>query len=142
MHKASKIMDKWYFSKINKCNALVVLTDADKRDWSRFIKTNILVIPNILANYPDNITDYSMRSKRILCVGRLDKQKGFDIMIKAWAKIADKHKEWKVDIFGDGELKNTLNELIKNNHLDDSITIHPSKNHIYDEYMDSSIFRF
>lgn len=76
-------MDKWYFSKINKCNALVVLTDADKKDWSRFIETNILVIPNILANYPDNITDYSMRSKRILCVGRLDKQKGFDIMIKA-----------------------------------------------------------
>lgn len=32
--------------------------------------------------------------------------------------------------------------MIKNNHLDDSITIHPSKNHIYDEYMDSSIFAF
>lgn len=30
MHKASKIMNKWHFSKINKCNALVVLTDADK----------------------------------------------------------------------------------------------------------------
>lgn len=142
MHKASKIMDKWHFSKINKCNALVVLTDADKRDWSRFIKTNIFVIPNILTTYPDNITDYSKRSKRILCVGRLDKQKGFDLMIKAWARIADKHKEWKVDIFGDGELKNTLNELIKNHRLKDRITIHPSTSHIYDEYMDSSIFAF
>ena len=75
-------------------------------------------------------------------MGRFDKQKGFDLMIKAWAIIADKHKEWKVDIFGDGELNNTLNGLIKNYCLDESITIHPATNHIYDEYMDSSIFAF
>lgn len=142
MHKVSKIMDKWHLSKINKCKAFVVLTDADKRDWSRTIKSNIIVIPNILTYYPDNITDYSKRSKRILCVGRLNKQKGFDLMIKAWAIIANKHKEWKVDIFGDGELKDTLNELINNYSLYDSITINPSTNHIYDEYMDSSIFAF
>lgn len=141
-HNISKILDKWHLSKINKCKALVVLTDADKRDWSRVIKSNIIVIPNILNNYPDNITDYSKRTKRILCVGRFDKQKGFDLMIKAWAIIADKHKEWKVDIFGDGELNNTLNGLIKNYCLDESITIHPTTNHIYDEYMDSSIFAF
>ena len=142
IHSISKIFFKWKLSKINKCKLLVALTDADKRDWSKVIKSNIIVIPNILNNYPDNITDYSKRTKRILCVGRFDKQKGFDLMIKAWAIIADKHKEWKVDIFGDGELNNTLNGLIKNYCLDESITIHPATNHIYDEYMDSSIFAF
>ena len=142
IHSISKIFFKWKLSKINKCKLLVALTDADKRDWSKVIKSNIIVIPNILNNYPDNITDYSKRTKRILCVGRFDKQKGFDLMIKAWAIIADKHKEWKVDIFGDGELNNTLNGLIKNYCLDESITIHPTTNHIYDEYMDSSIFAF
>lgn len=142
IHSISKIFSKWKLSKINKCKLLVALTDADKRDWSKVINSDIIIIPNILTFYPDKITDYSKRSKRILCVGRFDKQKGFDLMIKAWAIIADKHKEWKVDIFGDGELNNTLNGLIKNYCLDESITIHPATNHIYDEYMDSSIFAF
>ena len=142
IHSISKIFFKWKLSKINKCKLLVALTDADKRDWSKVINSDIIIIPNILTFYPDKITDYSKRSKRILCVGRLTKQKGFDLMIKAWAIIADKHKEWKVDIFGDGELNNTLNGLIKNYCLDESITIHPATNHIYDEYMDSSIFAF
>ena len=142
IHSISKIFFKWKLSKINKCKLLVALTDADKRDWSKVINSDIIIIPNILTFYPDKITDYSKRSKRILCVGRFDKQKGFDLMIKAWAIIADKHKEWKVDIFGDGELNNTLNGLIKNYCLDESITIHPTTNHIYDEYMDSSIFAF
>ena len=142
IHSISKIFFKLKLSKINKCKLLVALTDADKRDWSKVINSDIIIIPNILTFYPDKITDYSKRSKRILCVGRFDKQKGFDLMIKAWAIIADKHKEWKVDIFGDGELNNTLNGLIKNYCLDESITIHPATNHIYDEYMDSSIFAF
>ena len=142
IHSISKIFFKWKLSKINKCKLLVALTDADKRDWSKVINSDIIIIPNILTFYPDKITDYSKRSKRILCVGRLTKQNGFDLMIKAWAIIADKHKEWKVDIFGDGELNNTLNGLIKNYCLDESITIHPATNHLYDEYMDSSIFAF
>ena len=142
IYSISKIFFKWKLSKINKCKLLVALTDADKRDWSKVINSDIIIIPNILTFYPDKITDYSKRSKRILCVGRLTKQKGFDLMIKVWAKIADKHKDWKVDIYGDGELNNTLNGLIKNYCLDESITIHPATNHIYDEYMDSSIFAF
>lgn len=142
IHDLSKIFFNYQLRKINKCRSLVVLTDADKRDWSRVTNSDIIVIPNILTFYPEIISDYSKRSNRILCVGRLNKQKGFDLMIKAWARIADKHKDWRVDIYGDGELKNTLNDLINNYSLNDSITIHPSTSHIYDEYMDSSIFAF
>ena len=142
IHSISKIFFKWKLSKINKCKLLVALTDADKRDWSKVINSDIIIIPNILTFYPDKITDYSKRSKRILCVGRLTKQKGFDLMIKVWAKIADKHKDWKVDIYGDGDLRDTLNELINNYGLNDSITLHPSTSNIYNEHMDSSIFAF
>lgn len=142
IHSISKIFFKWKLSKINKCKLLVALTDADKRDWSKVINSDIIIIPNILTFYPDKITDYSKRSKRILCVGRLTKQKGFDLMIKVWAKIADKHKDWKVDIYGDGDLRDTLNELINNYGLNDTITLHPSTSNIYNEHMDSSIFAF
>ena len=63
-------------------------------------------------------------------------------MIKAWSLIANKNRQWRVDIFGDGEMRQTLDNLISIHHLNDSITIHPSSNRIYDEYMDSSIFAF
>lgn len=137
-----KAIDKWHFSKIDKSKAFVTLTNADKTDWAKYIKPNIYVIPNMVTCYPDKIIQYSNRKKRILCVSRLDKIKRFDLMIKAWSLIANKNRQWRVDIFGDGEMRQTLDNLISIQHLNDSITIHPSSNRIYDEYMDSSIFAF
>lgn len=42
---------------------------------------------------------------RIICVGRLHEQKGFDLLIKAFSLISAECEEWHVVIFGEGEKK-------------------------------------
>lgn len=52
---------------------------------------------------------------RIIAVGRLMEQKGFDLLIEAW-KIIERKKpddDWILDIYGEGEMENELREKIK-----------------------------
>lgn len=47
--------------------------------------------------------------------------------------------DWHLDIFGQGPDEKMLNNLIKNNKLSNSVTIHSPSTNIFDEYSKSSI---
>ena len=67
------------------------------------------VIPN-----PVDLPEPSPRrtdGRTLVAVGRLDEQKGFDILLPAFAKIAGRHPEWRLVIWGDGELRTELEAL-------------------------------
>ena len=73
-----KYLDSIHFKTMNKADALVSLTSADKTNWEKHVNIPIFVIPNLVTVYPNDISCYSERSNRIICVGRLTRQKGFD----------------------------------------------------------------
>jgi GalNAc-alpha-(1->4)-GalNAc-alpha-(1->3)-diNAcBac-PP-undecaprenol alpha-1,4-N-acetyl-D-galactosaminyltransferase len=47
----------------------------------------------------------------IMSMGRLTEQKGFDILLKAFAEVAPKYPDWQLIILGDGELRSELEAL-------------------------------
>ncbi len=67
------------------------------------------VIPNPVQ-IPDAVQPPIVETSRplLLAVGRLTKQKGFDILLKAFALIADKHPDWTLAVFGDGQERAAL----------------------------------
>ena len=79
--------------------------------------------------------------KRVLAVGRLDYQKGFDKLIQAWKLVKEDSElsDWKLDIFGQGEWKDKLLNEIKEYELEDSLEIHAPTTDIGQEYVSSSI---
>lgn len=135
-----KYLDSIHFKTMNKADALVSLTSADKTNWEKHVNIPIFVIPNLVTVYPNDISCYSERSNRIICVGRLTRQKGFDYLIKAWALIANKYPGWKIDIFGSGDLEDFLIQMIENYNLKESITINKPTSNIFEEYDRSSIY--
>lgn len=50
--------------------------------------------------------------QRIVSIGRLDRQKGFDLLIDAFAAIAARHPDWDLTIFGEGDQRAALEAQI------------------------------
>lgn len=122
---------------VRKFDKFVVLTDEDKGYWGKL--QNIITIPNAARYMGDRYTDNTV--KRVIAVGRLDYQKGFDRLIQAWEIVQrnEKFHDWKLDIFGQGEWHEMLQQMIASAGMTDTVHINPPTNSIADEYADSSL---
>lgn len=49
---------------------------------------------------------------RLLAVGRLHADKGFDLLLQAYAQVAPRHPQWDLVILGEGEQRQALQERI------------------------------
>jgi glycosyltransferase involved in cell wall biosynthesis len=57
------------------------------------------------------------RRSTIVAAGRLAKDKGFDLMIRAWSQIAGAWPDWTVELYGAGPERAALEALIAEQHL-------------------------
>lgn len=131
--------DNIMLRKVAKADCLVTLTHADATDWRRYTP-KVIVIPDPVTYIPEIIVPYDVSRHRIICVGRLHKQKGFDMLIDAFAMIAYQCPEWTIDIFGEGSEKDILENRIVCNNLEGRIKINSPTDYIYEEYQRSDFF--
>ena len=137
-----KMAQAFHFGFITKLayyyDQFVVLTEEDRNLWKNKIN-NVINIPNILSFR--NVDKYAdLKSKTAIAVGRLDNQKGFDTLINMWAEIVKQCKDWKLNIFGQGEDEDYLNQLICKLNLKDSVFINRPDKNIQQRYLESSLF--
>lgn len=121
---------------VSQFDKFVVLTREDAGYWG--ILPNLIVIPNAAlqsASVPAN----PGISRRVLAVGRLDYQKGFDRLIDAWSLLpASLRERWQLDLFGQGEWRDMLQQQIDRLGLKESVRIHPPTKEIAQEYSTSA----
>ena len=122
-------------------NRIVVLSDRDREDYSKaFPKANhILRMYNPMAYEPCHGIDLNQRV--VVASGRFVKQKGFDLLIQAWSKIADQVPDWELRIFGDGEDREMLQSLIDQNNLS-NVKLCGFTNKMDEEMKKASVFVF
>lgn len=122
---------------VRRFDKFVVLTHEDKGYWGNL--PNIEVIPNAAMQVSESYSDVT--NKRVIAVGRLDYQKGFDRLIEAWEWIQGTGKltDWRLDIFGQGEWREMLQHMIDEKGLQDTARINPPTNAIMNEYAQSSL---
>ena len=82
----------------------------------------------------------SFHPENIILVGRLTKQKNFDLFVNAFSKILKKFPELNANIFGDGELKTSLQKKIREYKLEKKIILHGSVDNIFKYLNRSKIF--
>lgn len=80
------------------------------------------VIPNSIGNMP-NVINYDERKKIIVAIGRLTEQKNFELLIETFKDFHDIHQEYKLVIYGDGELRNDLETLVSSLNLEANIEL-------------------
>ncbi|RFU85315.1 glycosyltransferase family 4 protein [Streptomyces triticagri] len=88
-----------YYAEVDR---MLALTREDADLWiSLGGMNNVGHLPNPLPVLP---AEPSPRTGRIVTsIGRLDDQKGIDMLLEAWAEVAPLHPDWQLHIYGDGD---------------------------------------
>lgn len=120
---------------LRKANCIVSLTDGDAKEWRKY-NDNVAVIPNVV--HLNNSSLYSEHSKKkVIFVGRLAKQKGLNLLLDIWEIVHQRHNDWILDIYGEGDMEEWLKEQINNNNI--NIVLHKPTLDIHECYKNSSM---
>lgn len=135
----ARIRIKHFERNARKLERLVVLTREDAEVWSESIH-NVMTISNPIC-FPEEkeLRTSDLDSKSVIAVGRLCQQKNYSSMIRAWSKVAMKHPDWHLDIFGAGEHKKELAQLISKSGLDGKIKLMGLSEDIRNEMLKHSV---
>lgn len=127
-----KVMSKGY-------NKMVLLTKEDK---DAYFKNNnkFIYIHNPVTFDQTNTVNYNPNSNYVIGVGRLNTQKDFISLIKAWYLVQKECPTWKLKIVGEGPERTNLEQEIKRLNLGNSVILTGYSNNVRKEMLESSIF--
>lgn len=134
-------IDRWRTKQdkriVSRFDQFVVLTKEDKGYWGNL--PNIEVIPNAAKFIGNTYSD--VLKHRVIAVGRMDYQKGFDRLICAWEIVqrCGRFDDWHLDIFGQGEWRDMLQQMIDERGLGASVALNAPTKSIGREYADSAM---
>lgn len=124
-------------------DAIIPLTPKDlNENWKHnkvafFIPNPITVDSDIKLE--DKFRLISNKEKKIIAVGRLTYVKNFKSLINSFSMIASNFPEWKLEIYGEGEDRNMLFDLIVNHKLENQVYLKGFTNDVEKVMKESSI---
>lgn len=130
---------KKYFPKF--VNTFVVSSDESINKYESFFgksRMKLVKIYNplgIKVNYK-----YDEESKTIISVGRICMQKGFDALIDAFSIVIKKHSDWKLKIYGNGDLEKNIKNKINDLNISNNVLLLNGTKDVVKAYNESSIF--
>ena len=124
----------------DRLDVLVALTEGDVQAYRELLdgRLRLARIPNTVHDLDGG--DPDLGRPVALAAGRLTRQKGFDLLIPAWAPVARAHPEWKLRICGKGDQKAELLELIEQHGVQDSVELAGPATNMGAEFASASIF--
>ena len=130
--------DKFTLRYAKRFDKIITLTKADAQTWQKYTKP-CSVIPNFIENVNYEGTKHGTL-KRIISVGRLNPQKGYDLLIQSCKNVLPKNPDWRLDIFGEGAEYDKLTNMINKYNLNKQIHIKQPTKHIFNEYANSDFY--
>lgn len=133
-----------YLRKITykKADFLVLQTIENLNYFKRFIiDRKLIVLPNPLSSeLVRNKKHDSTKENIILNVGRLDKNKSQDLLIRAFGNLDT--VGWRLVFIGEGEERNTYEDLVRSLNLESKVSFEGNSNTVHDYYNSAKIFAF
>ena len=128
----SRLLMRIFYPRLD---SLVVLSEKAKEKYLHY-NNRLCVIPNTLP-FTVNLSQNSTH-KRIIMVGRIDKNKGYDRAIAIFEFVEKLNIGWQIDIYGDGEEKKNILKMLEKRDIR-NVAIHYPVNDIENKYKSSDI---
>ena len=124
------------------CSRIEVQTLKAKNYFSRSLQKKITVIPN-----PNHITFSerefainSIKENKVAIVGRLIPLKNHRMLINAFFNVLEKHPDYHLDIYGDGETYEEIDNQIKQLGVTESVKLHGRTDNVPEALATARIF--
>ncbi len=136
-----KIMDplRKILYKNHHCKKVIFQTSGAADYFSKKIKNKGLVIPNPLKK--EHIPAYyGDRKNTVVAVGRLNSQKNYPLLLKAFNKFSQHHPQYKLEIYGDGVLRPKMEDFINRNDLADKVELCGFCQNVHERIIDAGMY--
>lgn len=136
-----KRLFSWFWMKslvvhLKKLDQLVVLTEKSMVAWPEL--ENVTVIPDPIP-LPLPVS-HGTNTKRVITIGRYAYQKGYDLLLQAWAEVEKHYTDWTLEIFGMGD-QSSYRQMMLDLGIDTNrCFLNGPVDDVGQVYMDSSIF--
>jgi glycosyltransferase involved in cell wall biosynthesis len=92
-------------------DAVTVLTEHDHQAYQQALNGSAVRLARIPNGIPPRDPPSPMPdTRRLVAAGRLTPQKGFDLLLEAWATVTAKHPDWTLTVYGEGPSRRQLTE--------------------------------
>jgi glycosyltransferase involved in cell wall biosynthesis len=121
-------------------DALLTLTRDEARAYRKLVGPDVLVraIPNGIPVGAQPLA--SCETPVVVAAGRLQRSKGFDVLIDAWRVVAERHPDWRLRIFGEGDLEDDLRRQVRSLGLEEQVALRGFTPRLDEEMAASSAF--
>jgi glycosyltransferase involved in cell wall biosynthesis len=98
---------------------LLLLTQADSDRWALQGFTNVAAMPNALGVHASSLS--TLDQNVVVSLGRFSPEKGFDLLVDAWARVAPRHPDWTLVLYGDGPAEPAIRAQVEQLGLSSSV---------------------
>lgn len=121
------------------CKKIIFQTQGAADYFDQSINDKGIVIPNPLKDgLPKPYT--GERKKTAVAVGRFNPQKNYKLMLDAFARFSEKHPDYKLEIYGDGALRTTMENYIEHLGLTDKIELCGFCKNVHERIIDAGMY--
>jgi len=104
-----------------RADAVVVQTESVRSWYEAFVDPNkVWVIPNPVQPCSE---DRQARERMVMGLGRLDRQKGFDVLVEAFSQVSSVFPDWNLTIVGEGPERPMIEALARQLGIEDRVSL-------------------
>lgn len=134
-------LNRWFERNFyHKADAVVCQSEAVINFFKDKHRHKITVIPNPIAASAIPSRFEGERRHMVVGVGRLDPQKNFEMLIRAFSRLPEKFSDYTLEIYGGGPLEEKLNALIEEKGLPDRATLMGVKKNVMHYISDAALY--
>ena len=127
---------------LDRADEVTVIFDEFVEQMPDHLKDRTRVLPNYAPFPPVEDPIDRSSSRTILSVGRLVPQKNHADLLRAFARVKERHPDWELEIYGQGELRDELEDLALELGLEPAGIFRGLRSDIDVAYRDAAIFAF
>lgn len=138
------ILSRWFHAwwrrrsvtSLRKLGKFVTLTDKAMLEWPEL--SNTVMIPDPLT-LDVKVLSTQQQSKRVIAIGRYAYEKGYDLLLRAWALVEKQYPDWSLEVFGMGNRQPYEQLLAELNLNPEKCRLHGALSDVMIEYQNGSL---